>query len=139
MLGALAAAAVVGASILTMVRPGLGWLVAALAVTAALGTASVVRSGRPSPTASAITATGAAVPPGPTAAPEPTVQADPAAAPERTVQADPAAAPEPTAQAATARPGGTGTGVHLLAVLPDLGELGVHGAPRRGGLVPRRG
>ncbi|MFG3639637.1 DUF4153 domain-containing protein [Micromonospora sp. NPDC047762] len=119
-LGALAAAAVVGASILTMVRPGLGWLVAALAVTAALGTASVVRSGRPSPTASAITATGAAVPQGPTAAPgrtvqadptaapEPTVQADPAAAPERTVQADPAAAPEPTVQAATARPGATG-------------------------------
>ncbi|MET8255956.1 DUF4173 domain-containing protein [Micromonospora sp. NPDC005205] len=95
-LGALAAAAVIGASILTMVRPGLGWLVAALAVTAALGTASVVRSGRPSPTGSAITPTGAAVPQGPTAAPE------------RTVQADPAAAPEPTVQAATARPGATG-------------------------------
>ncbi|MGW5559623.1 DUF4153 domain-containing protein [Micromonospora sp. NPDC003944] len=40
-LGALAAAAVVGASTLTMVRPGLGWLVAALAVTAALVAASV--------------------------------------------------------------------------------------------------
>ncbi|MGW3856611.1 DUF4153 domain-containing protein [Micromonospora arida] len=98
-LGALTAAAVIGASILTMVRPGLGWLVAALAVTAALGTASVVRSGRPSPTASAITPTGAAAP---TAPPGPT------AAPERTVQADPTAAPEPTVQAATARPGATG-------------------------------
>ncbi|WP_425851980.1 DUF4153 domain-containing protein [Micromonospora sp. DT15] len=95
-LGALAAAAVIGASTLTMLRPGLGWLVAALAVTAALGTASVVRSGRPSPTGSAITPTSAAVPQGPTAAPE------------RTVQADPAAAPEPTVQTATARPGATG-------------------------------
>ncbi|MGC4831321.1 DUF4153 domain-containing protein [Micromonospora arida] len=98
-LGALTAAAVIGASILTTVRPGLGWLVAALAVTAALGTAGVVRSGRPSPTASAITPTGAAAP---TAPPGPT------AAPERTVQADPTAAPEPTVQAATARPGATG-------------------------------
>ncbi|MET8265108.1 DUF4153 domain-containing protein [Micromonospora arida] len=98
-LGALTAAAVIGASILTTVRPGLGWLVAALAVTAALGTAGVVRSGRPSPTASAITPTGAAAP---TAPPGPT------AAPERTVQADPTAAPEPTVQAVTARPGATG-------------------------------
>ncbi|MET7375986.1 DUF4153 domain-containing protein [Micromonospora arida] len=98
-LGALTAAAVIGASILTMARPGLGWLVAALAVTAALGTASVVRSGRPSPTASAITPTGAAAP---------TAPPDPTAAPERTVQADPTAAPEPTVQAATARPGATG-------------------------------
>ncbi|MFI6241827.1 DUF4153 domain-containing protein [Micromonospora sp. NPDC050795] len=46
-----AAAAVVGASVLTMVRPGLGWLVAALAGTAALGTAAVVRSGTSSPVA----------------------------------------------------------------------------------------
>ncbi|RQX02568.1 DUF4153 domain-containing protein [Micromonospora arida] len=98
-LGALTAAAVIGASILTTVRPGLGWLVAALAVTAALGTAGVVRSGRPSPTASAIPPTGAAAP---TAPPGPT------AAPERTVQADPTAAPEPTVQAVTARPGATG-------------------------------
>ncbi|MEU8386572.1 DUF4173 domain-containing protein [Micromonospora sp. NPDC048842] len=44
------AAAVVGASVLTMVRPGLGWLVAALAGTAALTTAAV-RSGTPSPVA----------------------------------------------------------------------------------------
>ncbi|RAO14647.1 hypothetical protein MED15_04298 [Micromonospora noduli] len=46
-----AAAAVVGASVLTMVRPGLGWLVAALAGTAALSTAAVVRSGASSPVA----------------------------------------------------------------------------------------
>ncbi|MET8280463.1 DUF4173 domain-containing protein [Micromonospora sp. NPDC005174] len=42
-LAALTVAAVVGASTLTVVRPGLGWLVAALAATAALGTATVVR------------------------------------------------------------------------------------------------
>ncbi|WP_410810703.1 DUF4153 domain-containing protein [Micromonospora sp. 067-2] len=40
-LAALTAAAVVGAVTLTMVRPGLGWLVAALAATAALVTAAV--------------------------------------------------------------------------------------------------
>ncbi|WP_430498893.1 DUF4153 domain-containing protein [Micromonospora trifolii] len=45
------AAAVVGASVLTMVRPGLGWLVAALAGTAALSTAAIVRSGTSSPVA----------------------------------------------------------------------------------------
>ena len=45
------AAAVVGASVLTTVRPGLGWLVAALAGTAALGTAAVVRSGTSAPVA----------------------------------------------------------------------------------------
>ncbi|MGC4760672.1 DUF4153 domain-containing protein [Micromonospora trifolii] len=45
------AAAVVGASVLTTVRPGLGWLVAALAGTAALSTAGVVRSATSSPVA----------------------------------------------------------------------------------------
>ncbi|MEW2430033.1 DUF4173 domain-containing protein [Micromonospora sp. NPDC047644] len=50
-LAASTAAAVVGASVLTMVRPGLGWLVAALAGTAALGTAAAVRSRTPSPVA----------------------------------------------------------------------------------------
>ncbi|MBM0235051.1 DUF4173 domain-containing protein, partial [Micromonospora sp. STR1_7] len=50
-LAALTAAGVVGASTLTMVRPGLGWLVAALAGTAALVTAGVVGSGTSSPTA----------------------------------------------------------------------------------------
>ncbi|MFI6065777.1 DUF4153 domain-containing protein [Micromonospora sp. NPDC051227] len=86
-LGALTAAAVVGASTLTTVRPGLGWLVAALAVTAALVTASVLRCGMSSPAANPVTPTGEAAP---TAPPGPT------------------AAPEPTVQAATARPGATG-------------------------------
>ncbi|WP_328651697.1 DUF4173 domain-containing protein [Micromonospora sp. NBC_00330] len=48
---ATAVAAVVGASVLTMVRPGLGWLVAVLAGTAALTTAAVVRSLTSSPVA----------------------------------------------------------------------------------------
>ncbi|MCG5463961.1 DUF4173 domain-containing protein [Micromonospora sp. MED01] len=86
-LGALTAAAVVGASVLTMVRPGLGWLVAALAATAALVTASVVRSGTSSPAANPVTPTGEAAP---------------------TAPAGPAAAPEPTVQAVSARPGATG-------------------------------
>ncbi|MET8089521.1 DUF4173 domain-containing protein [Micromonospora sp. NPDC005220] len=86
-LAALTVAAAVGASVLTMVRPGLGWLVAALAVTAALVNASVVRSGMSSPAANPITPAGEAAP---TAPPGPT------------------AAPEPTVQAATARPGATG-------------------------------
>ncbi|MEU5933024.1 DUF4173 domain-containing protein [Micromonospora sp. NPDC047187] len=80
-LAALTAAAVVGASTLTMVRPGLGWLVAALAGTAALVTASVVRSR---------TLTSAADVTRPTAA---------------TATATPTAT---TAAAATARPGATG-------------------------------
>ncbi|MBQ1021479.1 DUF4173 domain-containing protein [Micromonospora sp. D93] len=60
-LAALAAAAVVGASVLTMVRPGLGWLVAALAGAAALGATGAVRSGTSSPAAGRTepTATGA--------------------------------------------------------------------------------
>ncbi|MET8356002.1 DUF4153 domain-containing protein [Micromonospora sp. NPDC005171] len=110
-LGALTAAAVVGASILTMVRPGLGWLVATLAVTAAVVTASVVRSGMSASAADPSTPTAEATPtapPGPTAAPAPTVKTGPTAAPAPTVQAAPTSAPEPTVQAATARPGATG-------------------------------
>ncbi|MFY1618404.1 DUF4153 domain-containing protein [Micromonospora sp. WMMD736] len=43
-LAVLTAAAVLGASTITMVRPGLGWLVAALAGTAVLAVAAVVRT-----------------------------------------------------------------------------------------------
>lgn len=50
-LAASTAAAVVGASVLTMVRPGLGWLLAALAGTTALGTAAIVKPGASSPVA----------------------------------------------------------------------------------------
>ncbi|TNH31438.1 DUF4173 domain-containing protein [Micromonospora orduensis] len=87
-LAALTAAAVVGASTLTTVRPGLGWLVAALAAVAALATASVVRSGTPSP------ATAATARPDATGAPGTAATARPDA-PE---------APGP----ATARPDATG-------------------------------
>ncbi|MEU7803046.1 DUF4153 domain-containing protein [Micromonospora arborensis] len=54
-LAALTGAAVLGASALTTVRPGLGWLVAALAGTAALVTAGVVRTTASSPTADVTT------------------------------------------------------------------------------------
>ncbi|WCN81438.1 DUF4153 domain-containing protein [Micromonospora sp. LH3U1] len=82
-LAALTAAAVVGASALTMVRPGLGWLVAALAGTAALVTAGVIRSGTSSPVADRTTPTASgAVParPGATGAPGRVAQAAWAAA-----------------------------------------------------------
>ncbi|MGW1448460.1 hypothetical protein ACWCO3_09250, partial [Micromonospora sp. NPDC002411] len=51
-LAALTAATVVGASALTVVRPGLGWLVAALAAVAALGVAAVA-AGTNAPTVTA--------------------------------------------------------------------------------------
>ncbi|MEV4821512.1 DUF4173 domain-containing protein [Micromonospora sp. NPDC049274] len=70
LLGVLSAAAVVGASALSVVRPGLGWLVAALAATAALATAGVVRSGTSSP-ATDLTERTAPAAPTPTAAPAP--------------------------------------------------------------------
>ncbi|KAB1946160.1 DUF4173 domain-containing protein [Micromonospora sp. ALFpr18c] len=79
-LAALTAAAVVGASTLTTIRPGLGWLVAALAGTAALVTASVVRSR---------TSSSAAAAPAPTATPAAADAARPGAtgAPGRVAQA----------------------------------------------------
>ncbi|MDG4761286.1 DUF4173 domain-containing protein [Micromonospora sp. WMMD710] len=79
-LAALTAAAVVGASTLTTIRPGLGWLVAALASTAALVTASVVRSR---------TSSSAAAAPAPTATPAAADAARPGAtgAPGRVAQA----------------------------------------------------
>ncbi|MEV0213151.1 DUF4173 domain-containing protein [Micromonospora sp. NPDC050695] len=79
-LAALTAAAVVGTSTLTTIRPGLGWLVAALAGTAALVTASVVRSR---------TSSSAAAAPAPTATPAAADAARPGAtgAPGRVAQA----------------------------------------------------
>ncbi|MEV4494981.1 DUF4153 domain-containing protein [Micromonospora arborensis] len=68
-LAALTGAAVLGASALTTVRPGLGWLVAVLAGTAALVTASVVRATVSSPTADVTTPSAASARPGATGAP----------------------------------------------------------------------
>ncbi|MGC4880105.1 DUF4153 domain-containing protein [Micromonospora sp. DT43] len=134
LLGVLTAAAVVGASALTVVRPGLHWLVAALAATAALATAGVVRSGTSS--ATQLTGPSAPTPPAsPPAAPPtapgapPTPGSSSAAAsavtnsgpastarPPTATPAQPAATAVPTSTAApaspetatTVRPGATG-------------------------------
>ncbi|MFF5054525.1 DUF4153 domain-containing protein [Micromonospora sp. NPDC000663] len=87
-LAALTAAAVVGASTLTMVRPGLGWLAAALAAVAALVTAGVVSSGTASPATAATDRPDAGGAPGTTAATRP----DATGAPGRVAQAAWAAA-----------------------------------------------
>ncbi|MCW3840814.1 DUF4173 domain-containing protein [Micromonospora yasonensis] len=60
-LGAVAVAAAVGASVVPLDRPGLGWLVAAVAGAAALGTAAVARP-RPAPPAPAAGAPQVGVP-----------------------------------------------------------------------------
>ncbi|MBQ0977417.1 DUF4153 domain-containing protein [Micromonospora sp. M61] len=91
-LAALAAATVVGASTLTMVRPGLGWLVAALAGAAALVTATLNTTAPPSIT--------------PTNTPTPAAPSGPTS--PGTVAATPTATPAPPAAATTARPGATG-------------------------------
>ncbi|MEU1395969.1 DUF4173 domain-containing protein [Micromonospora zamorensis] len=91
-LAALTAATVVGASTLTMVRPGLGWLVAALAGTVALVTAALSATATPPTTPTNTTTT--AVPSGATS--------------PGTVAAAPTATPAPPAAATTARPGATG-------------------------------
>ncbi|MBQ0903634.1 DUF4153 domain-containing protein [Micromonospora sp. U21] len=88
-LAALAAAAVVGASTLPVVRPGVGWLVAALAAAAALVTATVVRPATLSPA---------------TDVPDRTAYAPGDPATRATNAAPGAADPAP----ATARPGATG-------------------------------
>ncbi|MET8043247.1 DUF4153 domain-containing protein [Micromonospora sp. NPDC005215] len=89
-LAALTAAAAVGAATLTMVRPGLGWLVATLAGTAALVTAGVVRPRTSPPTAQPGT------PPPTTNTPAPS--GGPATA----------STPAPPTAGATDRPGATG-------------------------------
>nr|WP_236647070.1 DUF4173 domain-containing protein [Micromonospora acroterricola] len=103
----------VGASTLPTVRPGVGWLVAALAATAALVTASVVR---PGPTGSERTAF-AAAPDNPATRPAtPPTAAPTTAAPTAAVPSRPATPATPattrtdgvTEAPATARPGATG-------------------------------
>ncbi|MEV1109711.1 DUF4173 domain-containing protein [Micromonospora sp. NPDC049751] len=97
-LAALTAAAVLGASTITMVRPGLGWLVAVLAGTAALAVAAVVR-GKPSTTPPA-----SATPTPPTTSPSPTT---PATQPSATGQPSPATPAAPTAQVTSTTPATT--------------------------------
>ncbi|MEV4654466.1 DUF4173 domain-containing protein [Micromonospora sp. NPDC049301] len=102
-LAALTVAAVVGASSLPMVRPGLGWLVAALAAAAALVTASVVRSGTSSPAATVAPPTPSGPEtnrPSPTAAPA----MPPASAAPPTPTAPPATATAPTPPATATAP-----------------------------------
>ncbi|WP_433552009.1 DUF4153 domain-containing protein [Micromonospora zamorensis] len=105
------AATVVGASALTMVRPGLGWLVAALAGTAALVTAALNTTATPPTTSGPTSTLAAAAPPGPTTQgpTNTTTAAAPSGATRSgTVAATPTATPAPPAAAATARPGATG-------------------------------
>ncbi|MET8229124.1 DUF4173 domain-containing protein [Micromonospora sp. NPDC005298] len=117
---ALAAATVVGASTLTTVRPGLGWLVAALAAVAALVTAGVVRSAPASPTATARPdATGA---PGPAT----TARPDATGAPGRAVQVAWAAATVVLVGVGTVRAAGWLFALCLLAAAVT-GTLAVTG------------
>ncbi|CCH21828.1 conserved membrane hypothetical protein [Micromonospora lupini str. Lupac 08] len=116
LLGVLTAAAVVGASALTVVRPGLGWLVAALAATAALATAALatagfVRSGTPSPAQVTERAAPAAPgsPPAPGSSPAPSLASSgptSAATPSATEKATlaPATTAVPQASPPTAAP-----------------------------------
>ncbi|MET8305751.1 DUF4173 domain-containing protein [Micromonospora sp. NPDC005173] len=124
-LAALTAAAAIGASTLSVVRPGVGWLVAALAATVALVTASVIRPGTSlraeiprqtssgdsaarattaPPDAATTTPVTAATPPAPPTAPAPPTTAPPTA-PGPTATRTPAptpAAPPTTAESPTA-------------------------------------
>lgn len=90
-LAALTAAAVLGASTITMVRPGLGWLVAALAGTAALAVAAVVRT-------TSSTAPPTTPPPTPPTPPAPATQ------PTATAQTSPTTSTTPAAPTTTATP-----------------------------------
>ncbi|MEU5910714.1 DUF4153 domain-containing protein [Micromonospora sp. NPDC047527] len=88
LLTVLAAAAILGASALTVVRPGLGWLVAALAATAALVVAGAIRPHTSSPAAGRTEQTPPADTPG-------TQPVPPAVAPAAVRPASAAARPEP--------------------------------------------
>ncbi|MGW0213313.1 DUF4153 domain-containing protein [Micromonospora chokoriensis] len=136
-LAALTAATVVGASALTVVRPGLGWLVAALVGVAALsvaavtaGTSTAVAAGTTTSTAVGTAAPAATAPPvtlaptsPPTAAPtpQPTGPTTATTTPQPTGSAmgatasgpnssatTPAAKPAPSTAATVARPDATG-------------------------------
>ncbi|MFJ6163536.1 DUF4153 domain-containing protein [Micromonospora orduensis] len=127
-LAALTAAAVVGASTLTMVRPGLGWLVAALAGVAALVTTVAVRSGTSSPATAATARPDATGAPGTAATARP--EAPQAPGPAATARSEAPQAPGPAATArseapqapgpaATARPDATGAPGTAATARPD--------------------
>ncbi|MET7875380.1 DUF4153 domain-containing protein [Micromonospora profundi] len=113
LLTVLAVAAALGASTLTVVRPGLGWLVAALAATAALAVAGAVRPGTSSPAGS-------------------TGQTSPGDAPAARQAPPPAAASAPTAAGptpVTPSPAATSTSGPTPATAPPA-------APSASGLPP---
>ncbi|TWG15086.1 DUF4153 domain-containing protein [Micromonospora taraxaci] len=128
-LAALTAATVVGASALTVVRPGLGWLVAALAGVTALGVAAVAAgtstavAGTNATSTAVATATGTTAPtvtaspttPGPTSPPTAATTPEPTGPTTATTPSEPkspattsAVKPAASTAATAARPGATG-------------------------------
>ncbi|MGQ5260616.1 DUF4153 domain-containing protein [Micromonospora sp. ZYX-F-536] len=139
-LGALTAAAAIGASALPMVRPGVGWLVAALAATVALVTAGVARRGTNPPAGvpqQAGSGTAAGVPAAPAGAPEATADAPATAAPPTTAAPAPTASTPTTAAAPTSPPTPPTTAVPPTTAGPATTDAaattrpGATGAPGR--------
>ncbi|MET7864573.1 DUF4153 domain-containing protein [Micromonospora taraxaci] len=132
-LAALTAATVVGASALTVVRPGLGWLVAALAGVAALGVAAVAAG------TNATNATGTAVVTA-TGTTAPTVTASPTT-PEPTSPPTAATTPQPTGPTTATTPSGSKSPATTSAVKPAASTAataarpGATGAPGRAAQV----
>ncbi|MFC4018604.1 DUF4153 domain-containing protein [Micromonospora sp. GCM10011542] len=130
-LGAVAVAATVGASVVPLDRPGLGWLLAAVAGAGALGTAATVRprpaatvAPRPAaPTAPGPTgAPGAVAPPGAPAAPSPTAAAGAPAAPAAAAIASrPPTPAKLTPGPAVSGPASTGTPAAIPAASTTTG------------------
>ncbi|MFG1915069.1 DUF4153 domain-containing protein [Micromonospora sp. NPDC048898] len=128
-LAAVAMAAVVGAATLTMVRPGLGWLVATLAGTAALVTASIARSRTSSPPAGVTAPVVPSAAPGGPATPTATAPDAPGA---------PAAPTAPGAPTAATTPPAGGTSAATATAPPTAGAAdrpGATGAPGRAAQV----
>ncbi|WUR59922.1 DUF4173 domain-containing protein [Micromonospora chokoriensis] len=119
-LAALTAATVVGASALTVVRPGLGWLVAVLAGVAALGVAAV--------TATSTATTGAAAPATASpATPDPT--SPPAAAPTPGPAGPTTATPAPTGSATGATTPGPKSPATTSAAKPAAATVATAARP----------
>ncbi|MGW3890934.1 DUF4153 domain-containing protein [Micromonospora chokoriensis] len=131
-LAALTAATVVGASALTVVRPGLGWLVAALAGVAALG----VAAGTNAAVATATGTTAPTVTASPTT-PEPTSPPTAATTPRPTGPTTGATTPQPTGFATGATPSGPKSPATTSAVkaaastAATVARPGATGAPGR--------
>ncbi|MFJ2086713.1 DUF4153 domain-containing protein [Micromonospora chokoriensis] len=138
-LAALTAATVVGASALTVVRPGLGWLVAALAGVAALGVAAVA-AGTNAAVATATGTTAPTVTASPTT-PEPTSPPTAATTPQPTGPTTATTTPQPTGFATGATPSGPKSPATTSAVKPAASTAataarpGATGAPGRAAQV----